>query len=77
MKKIHSDVNHGGLKKIDLGIIHKVRTLKFDNVQTPPPTLYAFKQQNVVIKQITYLPWPPPLPPLKRTYIMDGPLGGS
>ena len=56
MKKIHSDVNHGGLKKIDLGIIHKVRTLKFDNVQTPPPTLYAFKQQNVVIKQITYLP---------------------
>ena len=27
-----------------LGTVLKVRTLKFDNFQTPPPPLYAFKQ---------------------------------
>ena len=36
----------------DFGTIHKVRTLKFGDFQTPPPPLYAFKQQNDVMKTI-------------------------
>ena len=33
-----------------LGIIHKVRTLKFGKFQTPPPPFYTFKKQNDAIK---------------------------
>ena len=35
-----------------VGTIHKVRTLKFGNFQTPLPPLYAFKQQKDFIKTI-------------------------
>ena len=39
-------------KRYELGIIHKVRTLKCGDFQTSHPPLHAFKQQKDVIKTI-------------------------
>ena len=62
------------LPSLQLGTIHKVRTLKYGDFQTPNPPLYASKEQNDVIKTINLRFCLDLLPPPECTYFMDGPL---
>ena len=46
--------------------------LKFGDFQTPPPPLYAFKQNCVIKTDVRFCLDPIPSP-LERTYFVDGP----